>query len=97
MSKQSRGKSWLDFRLADDFDAGSGPCTVELVARRGTGVQGFRVSVVFMPHDGSAELEVELPPAGSTADVHRVVRELTGDVARLTHLHHDALGKAHSA
>lgn len=86
MSKQSRGKSWLDFRLADRLETPAGDHTAELVARRGTGVSGFRMTVVFMPRDGGRERKLELENAASTADVHRRARELTGDVARLVTL-----------
>ncbi len=86
LSKQSRGKSWLDFRLADRLDVGGRGHTVDLLARRGTGVQGFRVTIVFLPREGGDEIQVELPNAASTADVHRLVRELQGDAARLRSL-----------
>ncbi|MGH7476323.1 MAG: hypothetical protein ACRELD_08540 [Longimicrobiales bacterium] len=89
MSKQSRGKSWLDFRLADRIALDGREYTVELVARRGTGVPGFRMTVVYIPREGGADTVVELPNAASTADVHRVARELSGDVARLESLFAD--------
>lgn len=86
MSKQSRGKSWLDFRLLNRLEVRGRDYTVDLVARRGTGVPGFRVTVVFLPREGGEAIDVELPNAPSTADVHRVVRELEGDDARLRSL-----------
>ncbi len=86
MSKQSRGKSWLDFRVADRLEAGPASYSVDLVARRGTGIHGFRTTVVFMPLQGGAEVAVELPNAASTADVHRLARELSDAPRRLLEL-----------
>ncbi|MEX2610447.1 MAG: hypothetical protein WEA24_10910 [Gemmatimonadota bacterium] len=91
MSKFAKGKSWIEHRLADDLDTDAGPHTVNLVARKGTGVQGFRVTVVFIPHDGAALQEADMDNAASTADVHGVSRELAGDDDRLREL----FGRAH--
>lgn len=51
--------------------------TVELVARRGTGFSGYRMTLHFLPRDGGDELQAELESAASTADVNRVSRELS--------------------
>ena len=84
MSKFSRGASaWKEHRLADKLELRGHAYTVQLVARRGTGVQGYRVTVHFLPHDSSEEVQAELPNAASTADVHRIARELESDPARL--------------
>jgi hypothetical protein len=60
--------------------------TVNLLARKGTGVQGFRVTVVYLPHEGGDAIERDLPNAASTADVHRLNRELSSDPPRLAAL-----------
>lgn len=86
MSKFAKGKSWIEHRLDSDFDVDGRHYTVNLLARKGTGVQGFRVTVVFLPHDGGDLIERDLPNAASTADVHRITRELTGDTIRLAEL-----------
>jgi hypothetical protein len=62
--------------------------TVQLVARRGTGFQGYRVTLHFLPHAGGDEVQAELPGAASTADVHRVARELTEDPTQVAQLFH---------
>lgn len=62
--------------------------TVQLVARRGTGFPGYRVTLHFIPHAGGDEVQAELPGAGSTADVHRAARELTEDLAQVEQLFH---------
>jgi hypothetical protein len=83
MSKFAKGKSWIENRLANELVLDGRVYTVNLVARKGTGVQGFRVTLVYIPHEGGRDLEVELPNAATTADVHRVTRELAEDVAGL--------------
>ena len=87
MSKFAKGKSWIEHRLADDLEVGGTHFIVYLVARKGTGVQGYRMTVDFIPHEGGVGVSRELPNAASTADVHRMSRELAGDAARLTSLH----------
>ena len=86
MSKFAKGKSWIEQRLADDLEIDGVHFIVNLVARKGTGVQGYRVTVDYIPHDGTGGGARELPQAASTADVHRVSRELAGDRAGLVAL-----------
>ena len=87
MSKFSRGASaWKEHRIADRITLNETDYTVQLVARRGTGFQGYRVTLHFIPHAEGEEVQAELPVAASTADVHRVVRELTEDQARVRQL-----------
>jgi hypothetical protein len=93
MSKQSRGKSWIDQRLADRLEIDGVAYTVELVARRSTGAPGFRMSIVYMPRGDGAEVQVEQPRAASTADVHRAARELSGDTARLEALFRESAAR----
>jgi hypothetical protein len=91
MSKFSRGASaWKEHRLADHLELDGSPYTVQLVARRGTGVQGYRVTVHYIPHESGEEVQVELPNAASTSDVHRTARELEADPARLASLYHES-------
>mgnify|MGYP007127359399 CR=1 FL=1 len=86
MSKFAKGKSWIEHRLDSDLDVDGRHWTVNLLARKGTGVQGFRVTIVGLPHDGGDSVERDLPNAANTADVHRLTRELTGDTERLAAL-----------
>jgi hypothetical protein len=86
MSKFEKGKSWIEHRLASDLAADGRQYTVNLIARKGTGVQGFRVTVVYLPHDAGETVEVNLPNAATTADVHRASRDLADDAARLLDL-----------
>ena len=93
MSKFAKGKSWLEHRISDAVELEGKVWTVNLLARKGTGVQGFRMSVVFIPHDGGADVEASLPNVTTTADVHRVTRELQADPAQVQRLYSDALAQ----
>jgi len=86
MSKFAKGKSWIEHRLADELSVGGPRYTVNLLARKGTGVQGFRVTLVYIPHESGSELEVELPNAATTADVHRMTREFAENEPELIRL-----------
>ena len=86
MSKFAKGKSWIEHRLDGNLDIDGAHYTVNLLARKGTGVQGFRVSAVYLPHSGGDAVERELPGAASTADVHRMTRELSADPGQLAAL-----------
>jgi len=83
MSKFAKGKSWIENRLDSDLDVDGRHYTVNLLARKGTGVQGFRVTLVYLPHDGGEAIEAELPNAANTASVHGITRDLTGDATAL--------------
>jgi hypothetical protein len=90
MSKFAKGKSWIEHRLSGDLDVDGRHYTANLLARKGTGFPGFRVTAVFLPHDGGALVECDLPTAASTADVHRMTRELSADAGRLAELCREA-------
>ena len=92
MTKFSRPRSWVEHRLADELVVDGVGYTVDLVARRGTGTPGYRVTVVFMPHEGTAAGEVEavLPRATTTTEIHQQVRDLTGQTDRLATLLREA-------
>lgn len=60
--------------------------SVDLVARKATGVEGWKVTVVFLPRGEGAEVKAELPNAASTAEVRRLVTELEGAEERLREL-----------
>ncbi|CAN5757047.1 hypothetical protein BH23GEM10_BH23GEM10_01710 [soil metagenome] len=86
MSKFAKGKSWIEHRVDSDLEIDGAHYTVNLLARKGTGVQGFRVTVVYLPHAGGAAVERDLPNAASTAAVHGATRELTEDRDRVVAL-----------
>ena len=93
MSKFAKGKSWIENRLSSDLELDGRHYTVNLLARKGTGVHGFRMTVVYIPHEGGQDVEAELPNGATTADVHRATRELTEDPSRLARMFADAVGR----
>jgi hypothetical protein len=92
MSKFAKGRSWIEHRLADTLEVDGSRYSVNLVARKGTGVQGFRVTLDYIPHEGGTGMEVELPNAPTTADVHRLTRELSDRPDELLRLCREAAG-----
>jgi hypothetical protein len=86
----SRSSSWKEHRLANRLRCGEGEYSVDLVARKATGVEGWKMTLVFLPRDSGAEVKLELPNAPSTADVRRQVRDLEGADDRLQALFAEA-------
>lgn len=82
----SRSSSWKEHRLANRLDCGGVQYSVDLVARKATGVEGWKMTLVYLPRESGDEVKVELPNAASTADVRRSVKELEGADARLREL-----------
>ena len=79
----SRSSSWKEHRLANRLEVDGAEYSVDLVARKATGVEGWKVTVVFLPRDSGSEVKLDLPNAASTAEVRRTVTELEGAEARL--------------
>ncbi len=82
----TRSSSWKEYRLANRFDSAGTLYTVDLVARKATGVEGWKLTVVFLPRDGGPEVTAELPNAASTAEVRRIAGELEGADTELLEL-----------
>lgn len=82
----SRSSSWKEHRLADRLECPGGTYSVDLVARRATGVTGWKMTLVFLPRERGEEVKLELPNAASTAEVRRLVGELQGADERLCEL-----------
>jgi len=79
----SRSSSWKEHRLATRLEIDGAEYTVDLVARKATGVEGWKVTVVYLAREGGGEVKAELPNAASTAEVRRLVTELEGADDRL--------------
>jgi len=84
----SRSPSWKEHRVAQALEIDGRVYSVDFVARRATGVTGWKVSLVYVPRDADTmgDITVDLPNASSTAEVHRLMRELEGDEERLRQL-----------
>jgi hypothetical protein len=79
----SRSSSWKEHRLANRLEVDGTEYSVDMVARKATGVEGWKVTLVFLPRGEGQEIKVELPNAASTAEVRRLVTELEGADDRL--------------
>jgi hypothetical protein len=88
----SRSSSWKEHRLANRLECGGVEYSVDLVARKATGVEGWKMTLVYLPREAGGEIKVELPNARSTADVRRSVRELEGAEERLRELCQQSAG-----
>jgi hypothetical protein len=82
----SRSSSWKEHRLSDRLECNGVEYSVDLVARKATGVEGWKVTLVYLPRSEGSEIKVEMPNAASTADVRRIVREMEGAEVRLRSL-----------
>ena len=82
----SRSSSWKEHRLANRLEVDGKEYSVDLVARKATGVEGWKVTLVYLPRGEGKEIDVELPNAASTAEVRRHVTELEGAEERLREL-----------
>lgn len=82
----SRSSSWKEHRLANRLECGGMEYNVDLVARKATGVEGWKMTLVYLPREAGDEIKIELPNAASTAEVRRIVRELEGSDDRLREL-----------
>ncbi|HEU0051704.1 MAG TPA: hypothetical protein VFQ39_00960, partial [Longimicrobium sp.] len=83
---------WKEHRLANRLEVDGGEYSVDLVARKATGVEGWKVTVVFLPRDSGSEVKADLPNAASTAEVRRLVTELEGADERLREIFRGAAG-----
>lgn len=90
----SRSSSWKEHRLANRLECDGTEYTVDLIARKATGIEGWRMTVIYLPRSEGKEVDVELPNAASTADVRKVSRELEGADERLRELFRGGRGKA---
>jgi hypothetical protein len=89
----SRSSSWKEHRLSNRLECNGVEYSVDLVARKATGVEGWKVTLVFLPRGDGAEVKVEMPNAASTAEVRRIVRDMEGSEERLKTLCREAPGQ----
>jgi hypothetical protein len=82
----SRSSSWKEHRLANRLECEGTEYSVDLVARKATGVEGWKVTLIYLPRGDGQEIEVNLPNAASTAEVRRLVTEFEGADERLRDL-----------
>lgn len=74
----SRSSSWKEHRLTNRLECDGVEYSVDLVARKATGVEGWKVTLVYLPREQGNEVTVELPNAASTAEVRHLVQQYEG-------------------
>ncbi|MQA90510.1 MAG: hypothetical protein GEU90_09770 [Gemmatimonas sp.] len=73
--------------MANRLECDGAEYSVDLVARKATGVEGWKMTLVYLPRGSVNEVKVDLPNAASTAEVRRRVKELEGAEDRLRELY----------
>ncbi len=80
--------------MAEDLAANGRAFTADLIAKRATGVAGYRVTLAFFEVDGPRNVIVDLSPAQSREEVAERARTLSGDVEGLLSMLRKGLGEA---
>ena len=75
-----RRRDAIEIRLADGLEANGRAFTADLIAKRATGVAGYRVTLAFFEVDGPRNVILDLSPAHSREEVTERARTLSGDV-----------------
>lgn len=78
-----RRRDAIETRLSDRLEAEGRAFTADLIAKRATGVEGYRTTLAFLEIEDSTSLFVELEPANSRDEVQRRAESLREDVDRL--------------
>ena len=81
-----RKRDAFEERVADEIEADGHRFTVDLIAKRATGVEGYRMTLVFLELGDSTSYFVELDPAESREAAERRVESLRTDEAELLRL-----------
>lgn len=72
--------------MADRLEAGGRRYAVELIAKKATGVEGYRLTLSYLETDGPDSAFVQLDPADTRDEVEDRARELSADPDRLRRL-----------
>lgn len=84
-----RKRDAIEERLSDRVEAEGRAFTADLIAKRATGIQGYRMTLAFLElgnGGGSASFFVELEPAGSREEAQERADRLRGEPERLRRL-----------
>ena len=91
MARYRRGDQH-EIRVADELAAGGATWTVDLIAKKATGVEGYRLTLSFIETDGSASEFVGLDPVDTRGEVEARAGELADDPDRVREIL-DAAGR----
>lgn len=65
--------------MADDLEVGERRYEVELIAKKATGVEGYRLTLSYLETDGPDSAFVQLDPAATQQEVEDRARRLSED------------------
>lgn len=82
MPRYRRGDQ-LETRVADRLEVGDAAYTVDLIAKKATGVEGYQVTLSYIQVDGPDTAFVRLEPAATREEVTGRAEELGEDPDRL--------------
>lgn len=85
MARYRRGVQH-EIRVADDLEAGGTSWTVDLIAKKATGVEGYRLTLSCIEVDGPDARFVSLDPADTRAEVEELAEALADDPDRVREL-----------
>lgn len=78
-----RRSDQIERRLLETLEAEGGDYMVDLIAKKATGVEGYRMTLSFIDREGSDSRFVRLDPADDREEVERRAGELGDDPDRL--------------
>ena len=82
MARYRRGVQH-EIRVADDLEAGGTSWTVDLIAKKATGVEGYRLTLSFIEVEGSGAEFVALDPVDTRPEVEELAEALSADPDRI--------------
>lgn len=82
-----RKRDQIEVSVADGLEGPGGEVySVDLIAKRATGVEGFKCTLSFIAEEGGPNAFVELDPAPGRREARERGEELRGDPGRLREL-----------
>lgn len=82
MARYRRGDQH-ELRVADDLEAEGAAWTVDLIAKKATGVEGYRLTLSYIEEDGDRAEFVGLDPVDTRAEVEELAAALSDDADRV--------------
>lgn len=87
-----RRKDQIEVPVAEEFEVDGTTYSVDLIAKRATGVDGFRCTLSFIAEEGGPNAFVELEPASGRREARERGGKLRGDPGRMRDLLRTELG-----
>lgn len=87
-----RRSDQIEARVSDGLDALDTSWTVDLTAKKATGVEGYRLTLSYLEVDGSGAEFVQIDPADDRPEVEERADALAAEPDRLAELLREARG-----